>query len=466
MKKKIVSLFLALVLLIAVGPARAEAAQNVSATVASFKVTLNGVVMDNDYAQYPLIVYKDITYFPMTYYDCRFMAVKTDWDNDTRTLSINAAGAGDQYHPTTKNDKNPQKITASVVDYNVFINGKKIDNLSEPYPLLSFRDVTYFPMTWRFCVDEFGWKYSYTQESGLIVDSGKDSASDPKKEALENVIYEDQYLRIQYLGFVVDENAAEYSYNGKLRFKVYNKGLSSVLGKPYTHIWVSAADYGVDGQQWSRTGFFELGAAAAAGESAEFECPFDATDEIIANGIGQLSAAFCIRFGYFNGNEIAFSENGFVVMEETVGFSELVLLNNSTANKNAPKSSGKLIYSDANLDLYFLEHAYTVSYNVHNKTNRPIKLECKSVSVMGEVDTEVGVLFVPYDFKVVMPYSLSYMELAGVPSGDPYTENVGVVFEISVGEKTYKIEVEDPYKPLSSADYTNGADEHKADELL
>ena len=182
MKKKFASFLLALVMVIAVVPARAEAAQNVSATVANFKVTLNGVVMDNTYAQYPLIVYKDITYFPMTYYDCRFMAVKTDWNQDTQTLSINAAGEGEQYHPTTKSDKNPQNITASIVDYNVIINGTEIDNLSEPYPLLNFRNVTYFPMTWRFCVDEFGWKYSYSKESGLIVDSGKNSTPQENDE--------------------------------------------------------------------------------------------------------------------------------------------------------------------------------------------------------------------------------------------------------------------------------------------
>ena len=187
MKKRLTSFLLAFVLLIAVVPTSAKAAQTVSAAVASFKVTLNGVVMDNTYAQYPLIVYKDITYFPMTYHDCRFMAIETAWDNDTRTLSINAAEKGEKYQSTTRNTKNPQNVAATVVDYNVFINGKKIDNLSEPYPLLSFRDVTYFPMTWRFCVDEFDWEYSYTKEDGLIVNSAQ-KTTEPEKEPEQTTI--------------------------------------------------------------------------------------------------------------------------------------------------------------------------------------------------------------------------------------------------------------------------------------
>ena len=51
-------------------------AANVQATLPSFPVTLNGTVIDNSYRQYPLLVYNNITYFPMTYYDCRFWAWK------------------------------------------------------------------------------------------------------------------------------------------------------------------------------------------------------------------------------------------------------------------------------------------------------------------------------------------------------------------------------------------------------
>ena len=44
---------------------------------------------------------------------------------------------------------NKNKYTASVAAYNIVVNGKKIQNSKEQYPLLQFRDVTYFPLTWR-----------------------------------------------------------------------------------------------------------------------------------------------------------------------------------------------------------------------------------------------------------------------------------------------------------------------------
>ncbi len=62
--------------------------ENVTGRVPTFDVTFNGIKVESSFRQFPLLVYKDITYVPMTYYDCRFLGLKTDWDADTRTLSI------------------------------------------------------------------------------------------------------------------------------------------------------------------------------------------------------------------------------------------------------------------------------------------------------------------------------------------------------------------------------------------
>ena len=51
------------------------------------------------------------------------------------------------------------------------VNGKSINNSAEEYPLVTFRGVTYFPLTWRFAVDEFGWDYSFDPENGLVINS-------------------------------------------------------------------------------------------------------------------------------------------------------------------------------------------------------------------------------------------------------------------------------------------------------
>lgn len=54
-----------------------------TAKLPAFNITLNGVKIQNDIRLYPFIVYNDITYFPMTYYDSRFLGLETEWDTVT-----------------------------------------------------------------------------------------------------------------------------------------------------------------------------------------------------------------------------------------------------------------------------------------------------------------------------------------------------------------------------------------------
>ncbi len=142
-----------------------------TATLPEFNVTLNGTEVDSAYRQFPLLVYRDITYFPMTYYDCRFLGVTTAWDGETNTLKIenNNEWFGGAYRTYDWNWENGKEHGVSVCNFNIEVNGKVIDNASEEYPLLTFRDATYFPLTWRFASEEFGWKYSFDSEKGLVI---------------------------------------------------------------------------------------------------------------------------------------------------------------------------------------------------------------------------------------------------------------------------------------------------------
>ena len=140
-----------------------------SVALPSFDVTFGEEKVDSEQRQYPLIVYKDITYVPMTYFDCRYLGLSTVWDDETRTLSIEQTPINCAYRDYKWEWKNTKNNKASVCDFNIVVNGKTIDNSKEEYPLLTFRDVTYFPLTWRFAVDEFGWEYSFDSENGLII---------------------------------------------------------------------------------------------------------------------------------------------------------------------------------------------------------------------------------------------------------------------------------------------------------
>ena len=108
-------------------------------------MVLNGCAVDNGTAQYPLLLYSNITYFPMTYHLCRFLGLETNWDNDTRTLSITQTGERGPYVPDTGYPRKSGKAAVTRADYPVEINGVYIDNSEAAYPLFNYGGVTYFP---------------------------------------------------------------------------------------------------------------------------------------------------------------------------------------------------------------------------------------------------------------------------------------------------------------------------------
>ena len=138
-------------------------AADVTVTLPTFPVTLNGVTMEQSKSQYPMLVYKDITYVPMTWADTRLLGLESNWTQQAGLTIAKAATVQDQetaqsaYKPYTTSTANAQSYKAATASGKITVNGKAITNSSEEYPLLVFRDITYFPLTWRFAVNEFGW---------------------------------------------------------------------------------------------------------------------------------------------------------------------------------------------------------------------------------------------------------------------------------------------------------------------
>jgi hypothetical protein len=162
-------LVLCICLLVPVGNSQAKDL-SVKVTLPRFAVKLNGHVVENQYRKYPLLVYRNITYFPMTWYDSRLLGLEANWsrNNGLNIKQSHVTSTYVSYHSESRNATNyVAKAPASVIT----INGKKIDNTKEKYPLLSFRNVTYFPLTWRFAHDEFGWDYQWNSANGLSITS-------------------------------------------------------------------------------------------------------------------------------------------------------------------------------------------------------------------------------------------------------------------------------------------------------
>jgi len=137
----------------------ASASYEAEVIIPDYEVVINESPIYYYDSVYPMLSYKDITYFPMTYDYCRALSLSTSWvEGKGLYIVYQRSGASLPVYETTTNKK---KNTAVIPEYPIYVNGREIDNKNEEYPLLNFRGVTYFPMTWDYAHEEFSWKTSW-----------------------------------------------------------------------------------------------------------------------------------------------------------------------------------------------------------------------------------------------------------------------------------------------------------------
>lgn len=161
---------LALLLAAVFATAPVHAASGVTATLPSYDWELEYRNVDYQNSVYPPLNYKGVTYFPMTWGYCRLLGLTSVWvEGDGLFIAswgsygMETGEYGADVFPTYGTAYNPKTVAATLPTYPIYVNGKQIDNTKEEYPLLNFRGVTYFPMTWRFAREEFNWNTEWTE---------------------------------------------------------------------------------------------------------------------------------------------------------------------------------------------------------------------------------------------------------------------------------------------------------------
>ncbi|MBR5528293.1 MAG: hypothetical protein IKV97_04755 [Clostridia bacterium] len=145
----------------------------VTAVIPDYQVVIDGSSVYYADSLYPFLNYKGITYFPMTYDYCHAMDLTTGYLKHSAFMVAYQPSDGEL--PVYETVANTKYNTALIPTYNIYINGKKADNKNAEYPLINFRDITYFPMTWDYAVDEFGWQLTF--ENGILeINTGNNNA--------------------------------------------------------------------------------------------------------------------------------------------------------------------------------------------------------------------------------------------------------------------------------------------------
>lgn len=144
---------------------------SVEVKIPQFEVSVNDKNVDSTLMQYPLITYKDITYFPLTWQWCRELGLVSGYTEKDGLYIANYSSESQEVLDAGNHQAAGSKHSAIIASYPIYINGQEIDNNKEEYPLLNFRNITYFPLTWDFVVDEFAWDEFWSNTSGFKLSS-------------------------------------------------------------------------------------------------------------------------------------------------------------------------------------------------------------------------------------------------------------------------------------------------------
>ena len=175
LKNKLIALLLLVGLLITLP----SFAANVNVTLPQDKITLNGYVYDSTYSLYPMLNYQGITYVPMTWQMATSLGLKTQYTDSEGLIIEKGIPQGDIQNPTIPQAHSAYNMSATIVAYPVTINGISINNPKETYPLLNYKNITYFPLTYRYATTFFGWSYAYTPATGLVVNASNANNTTP-----------------------------------------------------------------------------------------------------------------------------------------------------------------------------------------------------------------------------------------------------------------------------------------------
>ncbi len=185
--------------------------------IAPFYTQIGSMSVDNRYVKYPLITYNDVTYFPMTYDLCQMLNLRTGFDKE-KGLYIASLPTWiySETEPQPFGDsavnKRGKKYAATSVNYPVYLNGVQINAAGDEayvqsdYPLLNFRGITYFPMTWKLAHEELNFNINWDEENYAFYLTSGD-----KYDTMHPYEYDEDGL---YLEKCVDTYSEEQNENG------------------------------------------------------------------------------------------------------------------------------------------------------------------------------------------------------------------------------------------------------------
>jgi len=147
---------------------------SVKVQIAPFYTEAERVSVYNDSVEYPFILYKNVTYLPLTKGVCERLGLVTGFDSQKGFYVVS-----ENYVPYIEDDgsifggkaQNYYGIEydAVIPQYPVYLNGIRIDSTKEEYPFINFRGITYLPLTYRLAVEELDLDLKWSQKEQSVI---------------------------------------------------------------------------------------------------------------------------------------------------------------------------------------------------------------------------------------------------------------------------------------------------------
>lgn len=125
--------------------------------------SLEGLSSDMSLCEYPAVMYKDITYLPLTYYNCALLGLKIETE-ENKVLIKQAERDFPAEYLKDQSGGEKEKITVTACPFAINIFGK--DYSDEKYPALFYKNIVYLPLTWNVVNGIMHWDYSFG-ENGI-----------------------------------------------------------------------------------------------------------------------------------------------------------------------------------------------------------------------------------------------------------------------------------------------------------
>ena len=123
------------------------------------------------YTEWPFLTYKDTVYFPLTYDNAQLIGVEVSW-NDASGVAVNRRDPSltGRYNRNYNDGIVTDAVEhAEIIDNRAIFFGKKINNMEEELPLLSYNGIVYMPLTKRIVEEELNGEWTDTEDGPNIL---------------------------------------------------------------------------------------------------------------------------------------------------------------------------------------------------------------------------------------------------------------------------------------------------------